>query len=115
MFRPTARGGFMKFSRIAAGLYQADTETRRYVISRAGKGWVIRYWTLLETAGVKHCIGLGVEDAEDSAFVDTKALAVDIACRCDRLIQEGYGRLFTDLRPLTKALIDSYEAVAVMA
>lgn len=100
----------LKFHRIEAGLYQADTQERRYLVTRTRAGWVVRYWRLLETAGVKHTIGLGPEHAEDSAFVDTKALAVDTARRCDQLIQDGYGQLFSDLRPLTKALRDAYEA-----
>lgn len=100
----------LSFRRVEAGMYQADTEGRRYVVTRTGGGWVVRAWRLLETAGVKHTIGLGVEDAEDSAFADTKALAVDIAGRYDQLMNDGYGKLFTDLKPMTKALRDAYEA-----
>jgi hypothetical protein len=102
----------MKFSRTEPGHYQADTETRRYVVARTGGGWVVRYWKLQVTAGVKHTIGLGVEDAEDSAVADTMRLAMDMANRCEQLILDGYGRLFTDMKPLTRALRDAYEAEA---
>jgi hypothetical protein len=102
----------ISFHRIEASQYQADTDERRYLVTKTGAGWVVRSWKLLDTAGVKHTIGLRVEDAEDSAFADSKALAVDIARRYDQLIQDGYGQLFTDLRPMTKALRDAYEAEA---
>jgi len=100
----------IRFHRIEAGRYQADTDERRYLVTKTDTGWVIRTWKLLETAGVKHTIGLGVEDAEASALVDTKGLAVDIARRYDQLIQDGYGRLFTDLKPMTRAVRDAYGA-----
>lgn len=102
----------LKFRRIETGSYQADTDDRRYVVARTGGGWVVRAWKLQETAGVKHTIGLRVEDAEDSAFADTMRLAMDMANRCEQLILDGYGRLFTDMKPLTRALRDAYEAEA---
>lgn len=101
----------LKFRRTDTG-YQADTDARRYVISKAGRNnWTVQVWKLLETAGVKHTIGLGREDVEaDNHGIVTKALAVDIARRYDQLIREGYGRLFTDLAPITRASIDAHEA-----
>lgn len=102
----------LQFRRVEAGHYQVDTDTRRYLIVRAKHGWTLRVWRLLETAGVKHTIGLGIDDTESDATVDTKTLAVDIARRYDQLITEGYGQLFTDLRPMTRAVRDAYEAEA---
>lgn len=102
----------LKFRRTEAG-YQVDTEDRRYLIHKAGRNnWTLQVWRLLETSGVKHTIGLGREDVEaDNHGIDTMAMAVDIARRYDQLIQSGYGQLFTDLAPMTKASMDAYEAV----
>jgi hypothetical protein len=101
----------LKFRRIESGHYQADTDQRRYRVVKTQYGWVVRVWQLLETAGVKHTIGLGLDDAEASASpTDTKTLAVDIARRYEQLTAEGYGQLFTDLRPMTRATIDAYQA-----
>jgi hypothetical protein len=102
----------LQFHRIEAGQYQVDTDTRRYLITKTRHGWVLRVWRLLETAGVKHTIGLGTDDVEDDTVADTKALAVDIARRYDQLIAEGYGQLFADLSPMTRAVRDAYEAEA---
>jgi hypothetical protein len=101
----------LQFHRIEAGRYQADSETRRYVVARWNKGWLVVAYVLTETAGIKHTLGQPIE-AETSGVL-TKALAVDIARRYDQLIAEGYGRLFTDLKPMTKAVIDAYDAEAV--
>lgn len=103
----------IRFRFISRGRYQADTDERRYMVVKLDSGWAVRVWKLLETAGVKHTIGLGVDDVEASTTaLDTKALAVDVARRYDQLLQDGYGQLFTDLRPMTKAVIDAYEAEA---
>jgi hypothetical protein len=103
----------LTFRRTEPGHYQADTDTRRYVVTKLDSGWAIRVWQLLETAGVKHTIGLGVDDTEaTSSGHDTLRLARDIANRYDQLVLDGYGRLFTDLRPMTRATIDAYEAEA---
>lgn len=102
----------LQFHHIEAGKYQADTDDRRYLITRTKRGgWMLQVWPLLETAGVKHTIGLGADDVEaNPQFTDTKKLAVDIAQRYERLTAEGYGRLFTDLKPMTRAVRDAYEA-----
>jgi hypothetical protein len=101
----------LQFHRVESGRYQVDTEVRRYMIVKREHGWTVRVWKLLETAGVKHTIGLGVDDVEASATdLDTLRLAKDIAQRYEQLIAEGYGRLFTDLKPMTRATIDAYDA-----
>jgi hypothetical protein len=102
----------LKFHRIEAGQYQGDTDAHRYLITKTKRGWVLRVWRLLETSGVKHTIGLRADDVESEATADTKALVVDIARRYDQLIQDSYGKLFTDLPPMTRAVIDAHQAEA---
>lgn len=98
----------LKFHRIEAGRYQADTSDRRYVVAKYGKGWLVTCWTVIDTAGIKHTVGAPMED---TAEADTKKLAVDIAKRYDHLVTEtDYGRLFTETTPMRKALRDAYEA-----
>jgi len=106
----------LKFSKIEAGHYQADTDTRRYVITKCEGDWVVRVWKLMETAGIKHTIGLGLDDAEATGNgFDTKRLAVDVAARYEQLVTEGYGKLFIHMRPMTRAIIEAYNAESVQA
>lgn len=108
----TANTTALRFRRIEAGRYQADTDTHRYLIVRTRKSWALRVWRLLETAGVKHTIGLGLDDVEDDTYTDTKTLAVAVANRYKDLVAEGYGAKFTDMRPMTRAVIDAYKVTS---
>jgi len=97
----------LQFHRVEAGRYQADSETRRYTVARDGKGWIVTAWKLAEQSGIKHTIGQSVEA---DMWMETKALAVDVARRYDQLITEGYGSKFSDLSPIRRAAVDAYDA-----
>lgn len=95
----------LKFSRNAAGRYQADSDSRRYVVAKYGRGWLITVLALAETSGIRHTIG---QPAEATSEADTKTLAVDIANRYETLASAGTYE--GSLRMIRRATVDAYTA-----
>lgn len=105
----TTTAATLRFHRIEAGRYQADSSTRRYLVARSDKGWNIAVWQLAEQSGVKHTVGQVIEA---TIWMETKTLAVDVARRYDQLVNEGGAKKFSDLSPIRRAAVDAYDAEA---